>query len=148
MGAMDNLRGLAMVLAASKHPDTWDHGVRALRHWIGRGPGQDQKLYDALIKEGKFSELEAETVLQLLHSFGEDQLTKPELYEVLIDFLEHDRLAIRGLAHWHLYRLVPDGRKIEYNPIAPKEDRHQAVEQWRKLVPPGKLPPEPKVSEK
>lgn len=148
MGALDDLKRLADVLTNAKHADTWDFGVRALRHWIGRGPGQDKLLYDSLIKEGKFKEREAETVMQLLHSFSDDQLTKPELYEVLIDYLDHERLAIRGLAHWHLYRLVADGRKIGYDPTAAKEARTKAIEQWRKLIPPGKLPPPPKIEEK
>jgi hypothetical protein len=139
---------LGAVLANAKHADTWDYGVRALRHWIGRGPGQDMKLYNGLIKEAKMSELEAETVLQLLHSFGEDQLTHPELYEVLIDFLDHDKLAIRGLAHWHLYRLVPEGQKIAYSPLDPKESRMKPIQEWKKLIPPGKLPPHSKIDGK
>jgi hypothetical protein len=148
MGATDDLKRLGTVLATTKYADTWDYAVRALRHWIGRGPGQDQKLYDGLIKEAKFNELEAETVLQLLHSFSDEQLSRPELYEVLIDFLDHDKLAIRGLAHWHLSRLAPDGRKIGHNPTESKEARQKAVKEWRKLIPPGKLPPPPKADGK
>lgn len=144
MGALDDLKGLANALSNAKHKDVWDNGVLALRHWIGRGPGQDMKLYDGLIKEGKFSKVEAETALELLHSFGEDQVARPDLYEALIDFLEHDRLAIRGLAHWHLYRLAPAGQKIGYNPLDSKEARAKAVADWRKLIPKGKLPPKAK----
>ena len=148
MGALDDLKRLGTVLASAKHADTWDHAVRAMRHWIGRGPDQDLRLYNALIKEANFTERDAESVLQLLHSFGEDQLSRPELYEVLIDFLDHDKLALRGLAHWHLVRLVPAGRKIAYNPTDSKEARAKAIEQWKELIPPGKLPPSPKVEDK
>jgi hypothetical protein len=145
MGALDDLSGLGKALRQSKHPDVWDNGVIALRHWIGRGPGQDQILYKRLIEVGKFSPVDAETVMQLLHSYGETELARPETYETLIDYLDHDNLAIRGLAYWHLSRLVPAGKEFGYQAQAPKEERDAAVKKWRKLIPPGQMPPKTKV---
>jgi hypothetical protein len=145
MGATDDLARLGAALAAAKHPDVWENGVLALRHWIGRGPGQDMKLYQAMLKEAKFTDKQASTVLQLLHSFGEDDMAQPETYEILVMYLNHEKLAIRGLAHWHLVRLVPEGKKIAYSPLDPKEKREKAVEEWKKLLPEGKLPPKPKT---
>jgi hypothetical protein len=145
MGALDDLERLGNVLTAAKHADAWDNGVVAMRHWIGRGPGQDQILYRRLQERRKYSPAHAETVLQLLHSFSEEQLAQPATYEVLIEYLGHDKLAIRGLAHWHLVRLVPAGRKIAYHPLGEPAERAKAQEEWRKLVPPGSLPPKPKT---
>jgi hypothetical protein len=147
MGATDDLLHLADTLRNAKHPDVWDNGVQALRHWIGRAPGQDQILYKAFIEVGKYEPVHAETAVQLLHSFGEDDLAQPETYQTLIDYLEHDKLAIRGLAYWHLIRLVPAGKKLGYNPVDPNEKRDPAVEKWRKLVPKGKVPPRPKAED-
>lgn len=141
MGATDDLERLGQALNETKRADVWNAGVLALRHWIGRAPAQDQKLYLTLIAKGKFKPGEAETTLQLLHSFGDDDLANPETYEFLIDTLDSDRLALRGLANWHLHRLVPAGRKLAFNPWGTKEERASAVEAWQKLVPPGKLPP-------
>jgi hypothetical protein len=140
MGALDDLSGLANALANAKHLDVWDNGVIALRHWIGRGPGQDMKLYNGLINEGKFKTHDAEAVLQLLHGFSEADLGRPETYETLIDYLDHGRLALRGLAYWHLSRLVPAGRALGFNPLDAKEQRQKAVAKWRELVPSGQLP--------
>jgi hypothetical protein len=140
MAAMDDLVGLAKVMRETKHSDVWDEGVLALRHWIGRGPGQDQKLYRGLIEVGKYPPIDAETVCQLLHSFGEDDLARPEVYETLLDYLDDDRLAIRGLAYWHLKRLVPAGAKFGYDPTASKEARAAAILKWKKLIPAGQLP--------
>jgi hypothetical protein len=134
MGALDNLAGLGQALAQARHEDIWDNGVIALRHWIGRCAGQDQKLYRALIERKQFSEIDAETVLQLLHSFAPEQLEQPETLEVLVDFLKNDRLAIRGLAHWHLVRLIPEGKDIHYNPLDAKEKRDAAAAKWRELI--------------
>ncbi len=80
-------------------------------------------------------------MLTLLHSFGDEDLARPETYEMLLAYLGSDRLAVRGLANWHLYRLVPAGRKIGYNPLAPEEERARAIREWKKLIPSGQLPP-------
>jgi hypothetical protein len=141
MGALDDLDRLGAALMHAQHPDIWDAAVLAGRHWIGRGPGQDQKLYKYLIEKRQFSPAHAETVLSLLHSFGDEGLARPETYEMLLAYLGSDRLAVRGLAHWHLYRLVPAGRKIGYNPLAPEAERARAIREWKKLIPSGQLPP-------
>jgi len=143
LGATDELKQLAEAMIATKYDDVWDNGVIVLRNWIGRGPGQDMKLYNAMI-EAKIPEADAEVIMQLLHSFSDAELRKPALYQALLDYLDNDRLAIRGLAHWHLVRLVPDGRKIEYNIHGSKEDRAIGAKAWRDLIPPGTLPGQPK----
>jgi hypothetical protein len=143
--ALDNLKRLGQALREAKHSDIWENGVLALRHWIGRKPGQDQLLYQKLIEVAKYKPVHAETVVQLLHSFGDVELAQPETYQTLIDYLDHDMLFIRGLAYWHLYRLAPDGREFGYNPLESKEARQAAIQKWRKLVPAGKIPPRPKA---
>lgn len=144
MGATDDLPRLAHALLSAKHIDVWDDAVLTMRHWIGRAPGQDQKLYNWLVTERMYKPNQAESLLQLLHSFSDDEVAKPELYEVLINYLASERPGLRGLAYWHLVRLAPAGKKIAYNPLGPKEERDKGVEEWRKLIPPGKLPPEDK----
>jgi hypothetical protein len=148
MAAMDDLLGLAKVMRETKHADVWDEGVLALRHWIGRCPGQDQKLYRAIIAVGKYPPIDAETVCQLLHSFSEDDLARPEAYEALLDYMDDDRLAIRGLAYWHLKRIVPAGQQFGYDPTGSKESRGAAIAKWKtlmkKLIQAGDLPPRDK----
>jgi uncharacterized protein (TIGR03000 family) len=141
MTATDDLTRLAKAIRETKYPDVWQESVLSLRHWIGRAPGQDQKLYQRAVDKKFFTPEEAAAVLQLLHSFGDADLAKPILYEKLIDYLDDDQMYLRGLAYWHLSRLVPEGKKFHYDPRAPKEERDKAVEEWKKLIPPGKLPP-------
>ena len=148
MAAIDDLPRLGKALQTTKHADVWDSGINALRAWIGRGPGQDQKLYKALIEQYKYPAKEAAIVLQLMHGFSDDDLAHPDTYETLLDYLECERLSIRGLAIWHLSRLVPAGKKISYNPTAPKDERERAAKAWRKLIPEGKLPTKPKGDDK
>jgi hypothetical protein len=144
MGATDDLKRLCGAVVAAKQPDVWDNGVVVLRHWIGRCPGQDLKLYKSFTT--KMPEAEAEAALQLLHSFSAEDLQRPDTYQGLIDYLDCDRLALRGLAHWHLVRLVPEGRTIEFDLVAGHEKRAAALKAWRALVPPGTVPGRPAKS--
>ncbi len=144
LAATDQLKRLAQVLKESDKPDVWDDAVLALRHWIGRGPGQDQRLYQGILDAKVFTPREAETALELLHDFGDDDLARPVTYEMLINLLGSDKRFIRGLAYWHLSRLVPEGRKFGYDPFAPQEARDAAAKKWKEFIPAGKLPPSPK----
>jgi uncharacterized protein (TIGR03000 family) len=144
LAATDQLQRLANVLKETDKPDVWDNAVLALRHWIGRAPGQDQILYQHIIDKKIYTQREAETMLQLLHDFGDDDLARPVTYEMLINLLGSDKRFIRGLAYWHLSRLVPDGKSLGYNPFGPDAEREAAVKKWKELIPSGKMPPPPK----
>ncbi len=150
MGALDDLPRLGDTLRTTKYPDVWDNGVLALRHWIGRGPGQDLILYHGLIAEKKFTPVEAETTLSLLHSFSDDERARVETYQMLINFLNHEQLAIRGLAYWHLKRLA-DPKTVEaihFDPLAPRDQRDKGVAQWRERLKNGEFPPKSKTEKK
>jgi hypothetical protein len=140
MGGLDDLPRIRDTLLSTKHEDVWSDAIVALRHWLGRGPGQDQKLYASLIEQGKYKPREAEIFVELLHGFSAAELARPAAYEALLDYLESDRPGLRALAIWHLVRLVPEGAKIGFNPLGPKEDRERCCKEWAKLLPAGKVP--------
>jgi hypothetical protein len=150
LGALDDLEGLSEVFTATKYPDAWDLAVVVVRHWMGRKPGQDQINYQFLLTKRRYTPAQAAGVMQLLHSFGEAELAQPELYTTLVRYLDNDVLGIRGLAHWHLVRLVPAGKDINYNPLDPKDQRDKARAQWKKLIDDliakGELPPKSSAS--
>jgi hypothetical protein len=152
LGATDDMAGLRKVFHEPKQHEMWDTAIIVMRHWLGRGPGQDMKLYQRLIDIGHYTPAHAATVMQLLHSPGEADMARPELYEMLVRYMGHDALGIRGLAHWQLYRLVPEGQKIGFNPLAPKEDREKARAEWKKLIDKeiaaGELPRKSKPADK
>jgi hypothetical protein len=144
-GAFDKLEHVAEALMHSKREGDWHNAVVALRHWLGRGPGQDNILYERLMKLRGYRPAEARTTVQLLHGFTEEQAARPELYQALIDLVRHEKLAIRGLAHWHLRRLAP-GVKVEFTPASEKEEWERAHKAWKEKIPTGQLPPRPKAS--
>ena len=141
LGALDKLKRLVGVLGGSKHADARDRSVVVLRNFIGRGPGQIEKVYDFLISERDLTDAQAKSALHLLIGFDDEERLQPATYEVLIDCLKHSRMAVRELARWHLIRLVPDGKKINYDADASPEEQQRAIAEWRALVPAGQLPP-------
>ena len=144
IGALDELGSLARALASAKSETEWDFGITIARHWMGRGPGQAQKLYETLISPiHGYTPIHARIIMQLLFGFSADDLRFPETYEVLIGYLTHDMAAIRNLAAWHLVRLVPEGKSIGYKPGSTKADCEQTYRAWKKLVPTGQLPAPP-----
>jgi hypothetical protein len=147
MGAVDDVGRLTDALGDASG-EVREFAVTALRHWIGSGPKQDLGLYQFLVRQKKFNAAQAEIVLTLLHSFDDAALGQKETYETLIAYLKHDKLAIRELAWWHLVRIVPDGKKIAFDPGAAPADRDKGYQEWKKLLDDGKLPPAPKPGEK
>lgn len=143
LGAQDDLVTLAESLVAAKTLEEWDFGVTVLRHWLGRCPGQDQKFYQMLTTARGYTPAQAKIVMQLLFGFSAAELQAPETYEVLIDYLAHEKPGVRNLAAWHLVRLVPQGKAIAYKPAGTAAEAAKAQEAWKKLVPAGELPPKP-----
>jgi hypothetical protein len=143
-GATDDVEDLWKALDSGKNETQRLVAVEALRHWIGRRAGQDAALARLLVRTEKYTPEHASTVLQLLHSYGQKGIEDPITYEVLIADLDHDKLPIRELAAWHLYRLAPAGREIAYDAASSPEKRAESIKKWKQLVPRGQLPPTPK----
>jgi hypothetical protein len=145
-GAVDDLPRLVGALADPRG-DVREQAVLVLRNWLGRRPGQADKLFAELTRDG-YSRIQSGTVLFLLFGPDEKQLAQPAAYDILLAMLGSDKTAVRELAHWHLVRLVPAGKSIAYDPAGPAEARQEAQASWRRLIPPGQLPPRPKTEEK
>jgi hypothetical protein len=139
-GGFDDLERLGKALVAAKTLDEWDFGVTVLRHWLGRGPGQEQRLFRTLTTARGYTDAEARIILQLLFGFSPKDLAAPETYEVLIDYLLHEKPAVRNLAMWHLVRLAPQGKAIPYKPDGTAADAQKAHAEWKKLIPRGQVP--------
>jgi hypothetical protein len=91
-----------------------------------------------------YSHENAELVLWLLQGANHAEAARSETYQKLIGCLSHENLPIRDLAYRELKRLAPEiTAGIQYEPADPEKKRQAAVEQLKKKLPPGKLPPQP-----
>ncbi|MCE9564085.1 MAG: hypothetical protein K8U57_18735 [Planctomycetes bacterium] len=141
IGGLDDLERLEKTLATAKTQEQWDFGTTVLRHWLGRSPGHDQRLYEFLTTRSGYTDGQARLIMQLLLGFSPFDLATPETYEVLIEYLANPKPLIRNLAAWHLVRLVPQGKLIAFKPNANADEAKTYQLEWKKLIPAGKLPP-------
>jgi hypothetical protein len=141
LAAIDDIPDVLDGLADEKYLDVRNAAVTSLQHWLGRHKDQYKKMAQ-LLEEKKYSPTQVEVMLQLLLGFTREQL-KPETFQYIIQQLNHDKLAVRHLAITFLQQAVPEGVKIGYDAAGPTDLRQRAVEEWKKLVPEGKLPMPP-----
>jgi hypothetical protein len=141
LGALNDLPGLLQAMSNPEHADVRDAAVLVVRHWLGESPGQSIALYKYLTTDQGFTPVQAKSFVHLCHGIQEERRKQPTTYELLIAALNHSKMPMRELAHWHLIRLAPDGQSIPYDAAAPEAERLQAVEAWRRLIPEGELPP-------
>jgi hypothetical protein len=123
-----------------------DTAVFCLRRWVERDASQGKKLYDekgrtGLLVDKRYRPTEAQTVLDLLHDFREEDHRKPETFEALAQVLESRRVALAELGWWHLNRLAAGVKLPTFNAAGPLEDRRKVADAVRKTIEDGKLPP-------
>jgi hypothetical protein len=139
--AVDDIQRLIGLLATHKeHEIRWE-AKDMLQAWMSHKVDSEYVLYDAL--QESYDKIEAGIFMQLLRNFAPQQLQDPVTYQALIGYLSNRKVAIRELAYYHLWHLVPEGRKIDYNSNLPADQIRQAVAQWEKLIPAGTLPTPP-----
>jgi hypothetical protein len=140
--ALDMVPQLVNLLEDKERPDVRAATIETLRYWTASSRDNDYKLLAALKEH--YSRIESERIVARLHYFPAAALHQPETYGTLIDELQSKRLAIRELAAWHLYQLVPEARKTIPFDAARLDALGQADAAWRALVKswPGHIPPQ------
>jgi pSer/pThr/pTyr-binding forkhead associated (FHA) protein len=142
LGALDAATALVDCLDNRDHADVRGTSGFVLRQWIARSRQDELDLFTTLCDRKFYAPEKAELILQLLHTFSAKEVAQPETYERLIGWLNHDNLAVRDLALWHLALLAPDiVKQVNYRPADPAAKRAEAVEQLRKRLPAGTVPP-------
>lgn len=147
-GALDRLPDLIGALMDSQHADERDAAVIALRHWMGRGAGQAERLYQALVSRKGISVVEARTILQLLIGFDDQERQRADTFELLLAYMEQSDLPIRQIAWWHLRRLAGPAGTVKYDAGQSLEERRAALAELHRLIPAGTVPAAPKADPK
>jgi len=108
-------------------------GIRAVQHWTGLAPDRDLKFHQVLIGKKGYEDAQAKMVMQLLHPFSRNQLTRPEFHAALFVSLKHEKVAVRELAYRHLAQADPIGAKEIgfYDVGAPENIREALLQKWK-----------------
>jgi hypothetical protein len=124
-----------------------------LHRWLENERENDARLYQAF-RDEKFSDLEAQDAMTMLHGFSSRDVVEAATYKTLINYLGSPKAALREMAAQALYfqlrsvfpkELQEEVYNIPYSASAPPEVRQKAQEAWNALLERGKLPPKLKA---
>jgi hypothetical protein len=138
-GALDDLPSLVDALDQDNYRDVRLEAIQTLLMWIATSRNAEYKVYD--IFKSKYNLPQAFTLMELLHGtwYSPEARAQPETYDTLITNLDNDILPIRQLSNLHLHSLSP-GPNIPDSTTQPREIRRKIQDDWRKIIPPGKVP--------
>jgi hypothetical protein len=119
-----------------------------LHDWLRRNGPLKYALARQVHQRLGYTSSRASLIVRLLSPLPVGDREKPGTYQELIGHLDHEELAVRQFAFWHLYeglkQRMPDVVfKIEYDPMLPQARRQEGVAKWRKLIPAGTVPARP-----
>ncbi len=144
LAALDEMPFLVEFLDERQHAEVRGTARHALQLWLSRGPNSQAELARILKDKRGYAPEKGALIGRLLQRIPDADLAKPETYQSLIRYLDHENLIVRDLAFWHLAQLVPSGAaSIAYDPVAEADQRRKHIAEWQKIILPGKVPEAP-----
>jgi hypothetical protein len=149
LGAIDAIPSLLDVVENKDEARGQDRleAIFVLWRWIDHGSDYARQLYDRntksgfLIKKG-FRSNEAAIVMEMLHYSDEYKARDPVTYDILADYLTHNKMLIRELAFLQLQLLTRGMKTIpQYNAAWDQDRRGRAAAEWKKMIENKELPP-------
>jgi hypothetical protein len=122
----------AELVRALRHPDHEESrlaSIIGLRTWLAMMPGRGpllKKDLEAILS----SEQDIETIYQLLWGYTPQDAQDPRKSQRLVAWLEHDLVAVRQLAFFHIQKLT--GQDYDYLPHNPSAQRFAAIRRWQR----------------
>jgi hypothetical protein len=130
LAVTESYRELVRALADAAHEESRRAAIDGLRTWltmdVKNGP-----LLKAQVA-GVFTEPDADIVYRLLWGFSEQDARDPVTSSQLVEWLNHNHIAVRELAFLHVHQLT--GRRDGYRPNLLPNQRMIAVNRWRMYV--------------
>jgi hypothetical protein len=110
--------------------------IETLREALSLSPETAARIHEAF--RSQRGPAEGDELFRLLRGYTPEDLEQGA-DEQLVNYLEHDKLDIRLLAHWNLMRITGLGQPGRLQD--PKADRQQAIRVWRKRLTDGQIVP-------
>jgi len=122
----DDYRQMLRALSV-EHEEARRAAIMALRRWVQLAPENDAALLAELAVT--FREDDANAVYELIWGYDACAASDPEISRRLVEWLDHDQIAIRELAFAHVYALS-GGLSYDYRPLKPVVQRRAALMRW------------------
>jgi len=131
LGLVGDYEMMLKVLDRNEHHESRVSAIHNLRTWVNQDPQNRVQLKEAIA--AKFYPEEVDVVYRLIWGYQEEDARSKQTTEQLINWLEHDRLAIRELAWFYVKSLT--NRKLElFDTRANPMHRNAAVQKIRRQI--------------
>jgi len=116
-----------LVLALnSEHEESRLAAIQGLREWMVRDPAYAEDLLEEV--ERTFPDDEIPIIVRLLWGYRAQDLRSPMISRQLLDWMQHEDIAIRELAFYQVTRWSE--RTYNYRPLLPPPERKAAILRW------------------
>ena len=122
-----NYQALVRALARTEHEEALQAAIEGLRNWLAVSAENDALLVTQL--EASFPPDTVGVVQQLLWGYDVEDGRDPVISEQLVNWLQHDHVAVRELAIYQIARLT--NRRLEYHASLPAAGRRAAIDRWK-----------------
>ncbi len=126
LAVTESYQELVKTLAQAEHEESRRAAITGLLRWLPTAENGGELLKTTLPMF--FQEDEADVVYHLLWGYNEKDARNRATSLQLIEWMEHENIAIRELAFHHVYRLT--GQRYDYRPLSPEVQRRSAVNRW------------------
>lgn len=143
LGALETIIPLVDQLDGSPCPQVRGTAFWMLQRWLSRGGDNRAALEQELRKKG-LAKATVAVVVRLLGEFTPAEWQRPETYQTLIDYLDHESALVRVLAYRQFdVQFAGVSKQVAYDPLGDAAQRRNAVAKWKRLPPPEKIPDRP-----
>ncbi|MES2791081.1 MAG: hypothetical protein V4719_15820 [Planctomycetota bacterium] len=109
LGLIGDYETMLEVMDRNEHHESRVAAIESLRSWINQDPQNRVKLKETLA--AKFYPQEADVIYRLIWGYQEQDARSKQTSEQLVNWLEHDRVAVREMAWYYIKSLT--NRKME-----------------------------------
>ena len=135
LGYVGDFGPLAATLNDADYPPVWtDESIEYLRAAVARGPEIATRVQEALAKQyGQ----DAASLYRMLWGYTLANLREGHEAEKLIDYLNHEALAVRTLSFWNLRNIF--GLGLLYRPTDREPIRRAHAQRWKQRLESGEI---------
>jgi len=137
LGYVGDFGPLAATLNDADYPPVWtDESIEYLRAGVARGPEMAARVQEALAKQyGQ----DAASLYRMLWGYTLANLREGHEAEKLIDYLNHEALAVRTLSFWNLRNIFGLGLGLLYRPTDREPVRRAHAQRWKQRLESGEI---------
>ncbi|MBM79555.1 MAG: hypothetical protein CMJ78_03045 [Planctomycetaceae bacterium] len=126
----NNHEALVQAIAQSEHEESRMAAIHGLRTWLPTAVENRKLLRDALSKY--FQPNDIDTMYELLWGYEKKSGTNKYTSHNLVSWLQHDHIAIRELAIYHIQAIT--GKRNDFRANASEPRRQASVNRWLTLL--------------